>query len=514
MHLIEIFDRGALINPDRIAFTDPAGETTLTYAEAEALTHRIAAALRREGLGEGSPVGVLSSNTVYAFPYVLGAVRAGCAWVGINARSTASELSDFLRRIEAQALIVDPGLRALADEVSKAVPTLRRLLPVEPPDTPDGWLEPPGSTVPLPRLDPEATSCLFSTGGTTGAAKAVKIPHRALAAMTLAMTSHMPEESPVHLVAAPLTHAAGALVFPVLLSGGTNIVHPGVDPDAILRSIQQHRATRLFLPPTALYALLEHPSVGEVDTSSLRYFIYGAAPMAVARLRQAIDVFGPVLAQFYGQVELPMMCTFLSPEEHRRAVEEPGLAHRLASCGRASMVANVAVMDDEGTLLPPGTEGEIVVRSALQMTGYAGAEESTRSARRPGGWQATGDLGVIDEHGYVYLRDRKRDLIISGGYNVFPTEVEQVLWEHPAVLDCAVIGTPDEKWGERVSAVVELRPGAEATEDELIAWCRTRLSGVKTPKSVIVDRLPRSSVGKVLKRQLRDRYWQGRDRKV
>jgi acyl-CoA synthetase (AMP-forming)/AMP-acid ligase II len=315
-----------------------------------------------------------------------------------------------------------------------------------------------------------------------------------------------------------MTHAAGAALFPVLSLGGTTIVHDGVNPSALLDSLEHDGVTRLFLPPTAIYTLLDHPTARGRDYTRLRYFLYGAAPMSVERLAEAWDVFGPVMAQCYGQTELPMMCAFLSPEDHALAMSSAQHRGRLASAGRPSLVANVRIAAETGTLLPPGAPGEIVVRSSLRMSGYHEDRQQTAAALRPGGWQATGDVGYLDEDGYLYIVDRSRDLIISGGFNVFPSEVEQVLFTHPLVSDCAVIGIPDPRWGEQVTAVVELRPGAAPDaaelERELIALCKERLGSVKAPKQVVLRVLPRSPVGKVLKRQLRDEFWQGRERLV
>lgn len=303
-------------------------------------------------------------------------------------------------------------------------------------------------------------------------------------------------------------------MFPVLSQGGMNVIHRSVVAEDILESIERNSVTRLFLPPTAIYSLLESPSARIHDTSSLRYFLYGAAPMSVSKLKEAIRLFGPVMTQFYGQVEAPMMCTFFGPEEHALAAADPALEKRLASCGRPSLVANVAIMDDADAVLPRGERGEIVVRSSLKMRGYHKDPAQTALAQREGDWQATGDIGYIDDDGYIYIVDRKRDVIISGGFNVFPSEVEQVLWSHPSVNDCAVIGLPDEKWGERVTAVVELKEQAEEDPEGLIALCKENLGSVKTPKEIIFRTLPRSAAGKVLKRTLRDEYWGGRERQV
>jgi len=224
-------------------------------------------------------------------------------------------------------------------------------------------------------------------------------------------------------------------------------------------------------------------------------------------------VFGPVLTQTYGQAEACMICTFLSPEDHVAALET-NKRHRLASCGRISPLVRLETMDDQGRVLPRGERGEIVVRGALVMKGYYNNPQATEEASAFG-WHHTGDIGVIDEDGFVYIVDRKKDMIISGGFNVFPSEVEQVLWGHPAVQDCAVIGVPDDKWGEAVKAVVELKPGTTASAEELIALARDKLGGVKAPKSVdFIAALPRSPVGKVLKKTLREPYWAGRERKI
>jgi acyl-CoA synthetase (AMP-forming)/AMP-acid ligase II len=511
--LIERFDQGAHRNPDGAAFTSPTGDEVLTYRETADLTHRIAAALHRDGVGSEAPVAVLSPNSVMMFPYVLGIMRAGCAWVQLNARSAVPELADLLRLIECRAIFVAPELRDTAEVLRAEVASLEHVI-VLGDVTAEDWLAPTGSRVRLPPLDREAIASYNGTGGTTGRSKAVALSHRALETMVLGFHAHMPEDHPVHLVAAPLTHAAGCVVFPVLGVGGVNVVHKGVDAAEMLASIERHRVTQLYLPPTAIYTLLAHPDVRRVDTSSLRYFLYAAAPMSVSKLREAVDVFGPVMTQCYGQAEAPMLCTFFGPEEHAAALAPGGAPERLASCGRASLVANVAVMSDEDEVVPAGVAGEIVVRSSLTMNGYHANVEQTAAVSRGDGWHATGDIGYIDADGYVYIVDRKRDMIISGGFNVFPSEVEQVVWSHPAVNDCAVIGLPHEKWGEQVTAVVELKEDHVADPAELIALCKEQLGSVKAPKEIIFRQLPRSPVGKVLKRTLRDEYWVGQTRRV
>lgn len=519
MQVIEFFDRGVAINPNGVAFMAPDGSRAITYAQAAETTHRVAAALQRDGLTPAAPVGILGPNFPETFPCVLGILRSGCAWVMLNARSTAADLAALLEIVGARVLLYSAQSAQIARAIETAVPSLKRLVAIDGP--PGGghpvlaeWMEPAGTRVALQPLDPEAIAGFSGTGGTTGRPKAVALSHRGFETMILGFNAHMPERDPIHLAAAPVTHAAGALIFPVLSLGGVNVIHDRVDAAAVLESIERNRVTRLFLPPTAIYSLLDHPSVRARDFSSLRYFLYAAAPISVVKLREAIDVFGPVMTQCFGQAEMPMLLAFLSPEEHAEAVADPALAGRLASCGRPSLVANVAIMDNKDAILPRGERGEIVARSSLRMSGYFNDPEQNAAVQRRGGWHATGDIGYMDDDGYVYIVDRKRDVIISGGFNVFPSEVEQVIWSHPAVTDCAVIGLPDDKWGERVTVVVELKPDADVDAAEIIALCKERLGSLKAPKQVIFRDLPRSPVGKVLKRTLRDEFWAGRERNV
>ena len=281
----------------------------------------------------------------------------------------------------------------------------------------------------------------------------------------------------------------------------------------ILAAIERHGVNLLFLPPTVIYMLLSSPRLADHDYASLRCLIYAGAPMSVDRLQQALAVFGPVLLQGYGQAEAPFFCTCLTPEDHLVG-EDPERRKRLESCGRATLFTDVAVMDDEGRLLADGETGEIVVRGDIVMKGYYRNPAATAEVSRFG-WHHTGDVGYRDAAGYFFIVDRKRDLIISGGFNISPAEIERVLWSHAAVQDCVVIGVPDETWGESVKAVVELKPGAHATEEELMALCAERLGRMKRPRSIeFWPELPRSPVGKVLKRDIRARYWAGRGRAV
>ncbi len=354
-----------------------------------------------------------------------------------------------------------------------------------------------------------------STGGTTGVAKLTQSGEEFIAMNMLNFMALLKfEKPPVNLAVAPITHAAGIIAMTTLVMAGTVVLMGHPDQDALLENIEKYKVSMIFLPPTLIYVLLNHPKVGVTDFSSLEYLIAAAAPFAVEKIVQAVKTFGPVVCNAYGQTECGIV-TFLSPAEVVEALNSNEHYHRLKSVGRVCpIVSSMTIMNDEGKLLEPGETGEIVMRGPSAMLRYKDDPDATASVQT-NGWHQTGDIGYIDEDGYIYVSDRKRDLIISGGFNVFPLEIEQVLAELPAVQDSAVIGVPDEKWGEAVKAIIELSPGQEITEAEVIEKCKTSLGSVRAPKSVdFIDELPRSPVGKVLKRELRKKYWDNRESNI
>jgi fatty-acyl-CoA synthase len=311
-------------------------------------------------------------------------------------------------------------------------------------------------------------------------------------------------DRPVYLALAPLTHAAGVLCFPVMAKGGEIVIMRRPDVGGFLALIERHRVTHTFLPPTLIYMILSHSALDETDLSSLRCFWYGAAPMSATRLEEALTRIGPVMAQLFGQTEAPMMISTMAPADH--FLPDGSVARaRLSSAGRPSPLVTVAIMADDGTLLRRGQTGEIVVRGSLVMRGYHHDPEATAAASAHG-WHHTGDIGYLDDDNYLFIVDRAKDMVISGGFNVYSTEVEQALMQHPAIQDCAVIGLPDDKWGERVTAILQLRAGETVDKAEVAAFVKERIGSVKTPKQIeIWDELPRSKVGKVLKSDLRAR---------
>ncbi len=346
---------------------------------------------------------------------------------------------------------------------------------------------------------------IVGTGGTTGSPKGVQLTGRNIETMTaLTLISYPFDGRPVYLTLTPLTLAAGVMCFPVMSLGGEIVVMPTPDLSEFLALIAEHKVTHAFLPPTLIYKLLDHSGLESADLSSLQCLWYGAAPISSARLAEAVRRIGPVLGQLFGQTEAPMMISTMAPGEHVRPDGSLAL-ERYASAGRPTPLTTVAIMDEHGALLPRGDRGEIVVRGPLVMAGYYRNAAATAEVSRFG-WHHTGDIGYLDADNYLYIVDRAKDMIITGGFNVYSAEVEQALLQHPAVLDCAVIGLPDAQWGERVVAVIQPHPGGKVSDGEMRAFATSRLGAMKAPKQVEVwADLPRSGIGKVLKNEVKAR---------
>jgi acyl-CoA synthetase (AMP-forming)/AMP-acid ligase II len=504
MAICDLFDRGATF--DRVRPFAVDASRTIPFSEAAELSHRIANGLTRAKIGPGCAAAVYSPNSAIGFVCVIGIMRSGAAWIPLNFRDGLQAKIAFLQHTEAACLFYDPAVEGDVAGIANAVPTLRLLVALGPSEVNlqlPKWAadqRPVFESAPFPAAQ---IAALDGTGGTTGRPKAAMQSHRALETMAANVLTAMPMRTDpvVSLIATPMSHGAGNLAHALMGAGATNVLLPKFDPEEVLWTIERFRVTHMFLPPTAIYTLLAHEGIRRADVSSLRYLVYGGAPIATQKLKEAIDVFGPVLTQVYGQAEACLACTCLTPADHQ--VQEGGDETLLASCGRPALLTPVRVMDDEGQLLQPGERGEVVVQGGLVMSGYFHNQAATAAATT-NGWHRTGDIGYVDERGFVYIVDRKSDMIISGGFNVYPAEVERALLDHPSVRECAVIGLPDEKWGEAVAAVVELVPGARVTEVQLIGHCKTTLGSIKAPKRVEVwEHLPRSANGKVLRREVR-----------
>jgi len=516
--LVQYLDRGATLNPRGPALIGP--DRDFTYIEAQALTCRIARRLRTLGFVEGSAGAVLSPNAALAFVCTFGLSRAGMTWVPANPRNNLEENRYLLDTFDCRVLFFHSSFAAEIEALRPLLPKLSAYVCLDGTigDIPslDEFLDNASDTPFAPLWEPDALACIMPTGGTTGASKGVQLTQRNIAtfvATYMACLNYRVDEPVVNLAAAPLTHAAGLFTLATLARGGRAVILPRAEPQLIIDAIQAHRVTELFLPPTVIYRMLDHPSVTARDYGSLRYFVYAAAPMSVEKLRRALKVFGPCMTQVFGQSEAPALCTFLAPEEHF-VDGEIAPDEVLSSCGHSTPFVQLRIQDDDNRELPDGERGEICVRSDLVTPGYYGRPDLTAQAIVDG-WLHTGDVGFRDDAGRIHICDRKKDMIISGGFNVYPQEIEQVIWSHPAVQDCAVIGTPDADWGEIVTAVVELNDGMQATAEEILALCRSRLGRIKIPKRLeFVASLPRSANGKVLKRDLRETYWRGRSRLV
>lgn len=518
MAIIDFFDRGWDMGGDAVAYIQD--DRAYTFDEVGELSCRIANRLIELGLPKETKGAVWAGNDVTAWACTLGLWRAGMTWIPVNPRNAADDNRYILDAFDCEVLFFQ---QAFADTIAALRPQLPKVkhwvcLDAALPDAPQliDWCASAPATKPAIVADLDDVLIIMPTGGTTGAPKGVMNTHRAAQTtfvhFMLACT-YRDGTRPVNLAAAPMTHTAGLLSIPCTAQGGTVVVLAKPDPMLLIQAIAKHRVTEFFLPPTVIYALLEAPGIERVDFSSVRYLLYGAAPMSVEKLKKAITLWGPVLSESYGQSEAMGSIATLRADEH---LAEGGLAsdERLASVGRPNPLVRVEIMDDQNRILPRGETGEICVRGDLIMKGYYKAPEKTAETIIDG-WLHTGDIGHIDADGYLHLTDRKKDMIITGGFNVYPATVEQVIWSHPAVQDCAVIGVPDPKWGEAVKAVVELNPGQNVTAEEIIALCKDQLGSVMAPKTVdFVERLPRSPVGKVLKKDLRAAYWQGQDKKI
>jgi fatty-acyl-CoA synthase len=515
MRMIDYFDRGA-----RIARTRPCmigAEGSFTYEQVAGRTHRIANAMIRDGFAPGAHGAVLSGNSLRAFECVLGILRADGVWAMANNRASVSENSYLLDLMDVDTLFVHSEVADRIATFRAECPNIRRYVAIDRafPEADvflEDWIGPVGELAPQRREGgPDELAFLPNTGGTTGRSRAVMHTNLGWQSLVSSLVASMPMKvPPVNMAAAPMTHAAGPLALASMALGGTVVVLPKFDAREVLEAIQRHRVTYMFLPPTAVYMLLAE-DLESYDLSSLEYISYAGAPMSVDRLKEAIARLGPVMNASFGQSEAPMCVTAMPPHEHLNAAGE--LAHP-GSCGQPNLLSIVEIMDDEGNILGPDKPGEIVVRGPLVMAGYYCNPEATADVSKFG-WHHTGDVGVRDADGWFYVVDRKKDMIISGGFNVYPAEVEQALQAHPAIQDCAVFGVPDDKWGESVTAAVELRAGAACEIDELITFVRDRLGAVKTPKTVLVmEQLPRSNAGKVLRAELRKPYWEGRQTRI
>jgi long-chain acyl-CoA synthetase len=501
--LWETLRRPEALYGDRPAYVD--GVTRATYGELADRCRRLAGALQASGVGVGDRVAVLMANGHRYLECYFALPGMGAVMVPLNNRLALPEFRYILEDAEVHTLIADETYADVAGQLAESVKQVivgasayEELISSAPP-----------AVLPV-AVDENEVAGLFYTGGTSGASKGVMLSHRNLLANAMHITIALEySAAEIYLHTAPMFHLAdGASTYSVSWVGGCHTFLPSFDAGATIDVIARERVTATLMVPAMLTAICEHPAAKTADFSSMRMVLHGAAPISTSLLRRSIDVMGCSFAQGYGMTEVAPLATVLEHEE--QLVDSP----RLRSAGREIVGVEATVRREDGALCEVDEVGEVVLRGPNVMLGYWNKPAETAEVLRDG-WYWTRDLGYLDSEGFLFLVDRAKDMIISGGENVYSIEVEDALCKHPAVLESAVIGVPDEKWGERVHAAVVLRPGATVTENELSAHCHELIAGYKCPRSMeFLTELPRSGAGKVLKRDIRDRHWVGSDRSI
>lgn len=516
MRLHDFLEFHARIRPE--ADFAVMGPRALSYGEADAAANRLANAMAAAGLQVGDRIGVLSKNCIEYLLIYFACAKAGVVPVPLNYRLAPPEWAFILGDAGAR-IVIARGELVHAIAPVKAELSVERFVAIE--AEADGWESLASFTAgcsdarPDRGITDEHDLYQMYTSGTTGRPKGAVLQHRALAAnMQQAQLTFQPRPGERTLIVAPMYHvAAGITMFSSLAVGGCIYVQEDFDPAAVVRAMAEERIGMALLVPVMIQlCLVNVPDAASRQYPDLRVIVYGGSAIAEQTLRSALEAFRCDFVQGYGMTELTAIATNLLPEDHRRALDgEPGL---LVSAGRALLGTEVRVVDAEDQPVPPGTIGEVVVRGPQVMRGYWKRPDATAEALR-GGWMHTGDAGTIDAEGFLFIQDRVKDMIVTGGENVYPREIEELLYQHAAVAEAAVIGVPDATWGEAIKAIVVLRAGKSATAEELMAGLKGKLADYKHPRSVdFVAALPRNPSGKVLKRELREPYWAGQSRRV
>jgi acyl-CoA synthetase (AMP-forming)/AMP-acid ligase II len=495
------------------------GDDTCSYGEVNALANRLANGLLAAGVSHGERVAVIGENSLEHILLFLAAGKIGAVTVSLNYRLAPAELSYIINDAGAKALLVlDDGmldtLAALRDDLPQGITVLTRTGS----DGPawDTWLASHSDAPPAVTVDEDAAFLQMYTSGTTGHPKGVVVNHRSVCTqmtMNTTLMPHRPDVGSANVVCAPLFHIGGAgSVLGGLFAGIQIILHKTFDPVAVIEDIERCPVEGIFMVPAMIMAVLNLPDIEKRDFSGLKQIYYGASPISASVLARAIEVFDARFVQMYGMTETCGTVVNLSPADHDRALAgEPDL---LQSCGRPSVGVEIRIMDTAGREVPNGDVGEIWVHASCNMQGYHNLPEET-AKNLTDGWVHTGDAGTRDDEGFIYLKDRIKDMVVSGGENIYPVEVENALAHHEAIVDVAIIGVPDEKFGEALLAFVVLKPGAELGVEEMISFCRDKIAGYKIPRLLeILEEMPRNPSGKILKKELRKPYWEGVNRNI
>jgi len=520
VNVSQLLTKSAKTFPENLALVH--GPKSLTYAQFNARVNRLANALCRLGIQQGDNVAILQYNYSETLESIFACFKVGCGAVPINFRLHPNEFAFIIDHSEAKAVILSPEFNEAIIGIRERIPNVRHLITLS---CAQGEILDYEELLPVESdqfrdadVQPDDLAWLFYTSGTTGMPKGAMLTHRNLIATTMNFYADIcpgfgPDDVVLH--AAPLSHGSGIYALPNIGKAATNVIleSKSFDPELIFKTIQEYRITNMFAAPTMIKLMVESPAVDKYDHSSLRALNYGGAPMLVEDLKQAMARLGPCLVQLFGQGESPMTITYLPHRDHLLE-GSPDQMKRISSAGFPRTDVEVKIFDGNGSELSPGETGEIVTRSDLVMKGYWRNPEATAVTMK-NGWLHTGDMGYMDEKGYLFIMDRSKDMIISGGENIYPREIEEVLIQHEAVREVAVIGVPDPQWGEAIKAVVARLPGQTATEEELISFCKHNIASYKKPKSIdFVDELPKNNYGKILKRDLRAKYWKEKTRKV
>ncbi len=516
--------RAVKVHPDSEALVD--GPTRMTYGEWGPKVLGLAGGLRALGLDDGDVVALAALNSWRHLTCWLGIPAGGLILNDLNYRLAPAELVFILDDSEAKVLIVDDAHVELATTLRDSCKSIRQLVYAGDGPTPEGFLSFDSLMESAPvadevgdRIGDHTVAAISYTGGTTGLPKGVLQTHANL----LANAKHMQYayayvSSDSYLHAAPMFHAAdSASTFGLTWVGGRHLVLNAWDPAKFCDIVEAERMTIALIVPTMINSLVNMPGIEARDLSSWRLLGYGASPMPADLQRRAMEALPCGFMQLYGMTEGSPLVTVCTPEDHKLALAgKPGYTERLKSAGAPVPGVECEVRREDGTLADVGEPGEIYVRGPNIMLGYLKRPEETAKALVDGGWYRSGDVAYADDHGYLYVVDRAKDMIISGGENIYTTEVENAMYAHPAVLEAAVFGVPHASWGESVHAEVVLKPGAQVTDEELIAHCKTLIGGYKVPRSVTIrsEALPKSGAGKILKRDLRSPFWEGKDRSV
>jgi fatty-acyl-CoA synthase/long-chain acyl-CoA synthetase len=490
------------------------GKTSL-YWDVDRISSRVANGIRSLGYKPGDRIAVTMSNRIECPMAILGVMKSGATFTGLNPMMAEADMGYILQDAGIKMVFVDETAVEKIVQLRSQCPSLKHVVVVGE-AAPQGCMSWDKFTSgqpendPVPNAGPDDEFNIAYTGGTTGKPKGVVNGQSGFFYNLVAHCVDTPiQASDRILLMTPLAHAAGLLMLAGSVKGASFIVEKAFDPFKALELIEKEKISMVFMVPTIIYMLLDILKQKKTDTSSLRLILYGAAPMVESRLAEALEVFGPIMFQKYGQVECANMISTLTPEDHVRALKEPKL---LQSCGRADSMVNIRLVDDNDNEVPQGSIGEITVSAPYLMKGYLNQPEITAKTIK-NGWLYTGDMGRFDDEGYLYIVDRKKDMIVTGGMNVFSAEVEECLAKHPCVRQVSVIGVPDEKWGEAVTAVVVCN--GVTTAEEIIEFCRGKVSKYAVPKNVFFqDSLPMTLIGKVDKKMLRAPYWEGQGRMV